>query len=90
MVGVGHHGYEHVEEDDHVAAGVHAKHQQRPEPCEVLHSGQFKIVETDQSKHSPEQGLESFKQTGEPSPDETSRVFSLAVVHVPKTIPFKI
>ena len=36
LVGGGHHSDQHVEQNDDVAAGVAAEHQQRPEPGEVL------------------------------------------------------
>ena len=36
LVGVGHHGDEHVEQHDDEAAAVDPKHQQRPEPRELL------------------------------------------------------
>ena len=38
LIGVAHHGDEHVEEDDDVAAWVDAEHQQSPEPSELLYS----------------------------------------------------
>ena len=36
LVGVGHHGDEHVEQHDDQAAAVDPEHQQRPEPRELL------------------------------------------------------
>ena len=36
LVGVGHHGDEHVEQHDDEAAAVDPEHQQRPEPRELL------------------------------------------------------
>ena len=38
LVGVGHHGDEHVEEDDDVTDGVEAEHEQGPKPGEFLYS----------------------------------------------------
>ena len=38
LVGVGHHGDQHVEQDDDVAHRVEAEHEQRPEPREFLYS----------------------------------------------------
>ena len=38
LIGVAHHGDEHVEEDDDVAAGVDTEHQQSPESSEFLYS----------------------------------------------------
>ena len=43
MIWVGHHGNEHVEQDDDVAAGVDTKHQQRPEPGELFDSWEIHI-----------------------------------------------
>ena len=38
LVGVGHHGDQHVEKDDDGADVVEAEHQQGPEPGEFLYS----------------------------------------------------
>ena len=38
LVGVGHHGDEHVEEDDDVTHGVETEHEQGPETGEFLYS----------------------------------------------------
>ena len=43
LVGVGHHGDQHIEQDDDVAGDVTAKHEQGPEPGEVLDASQLKI-----------------------------------------------
>ena len=54
LVGVGHHGNEHVEQHNDQAAAVDPEHQQRPEPCKILDPRELKISEVHQSKNCPE------------------------------------
>ena len=77
LVWVWHHGDEHVEEHDHVAAAVGPEHQQRPEPREVLHTRQLEVLEADEAEHRPEEGLQRLEEVGEAAPDEAGRVLVL-------------
>ena len=62
LVTVTHHGDQHVEEDDHVTAGVDPEHQQCPEPREVLHASQLEVVKTDEAEDRPEERLEGLEE----------------------------
>ena len=58
-----HHGDEEVEQDDDVDDGEGAEHDETPEPCELLDPGQLKVVQVDQAKGGPKQGLAGFPKT---------------------------
>ena len=60
LVGVVHHGDEEVEQDDDVDDGEGAEHDQAPEPRELLDPRQLKVVEVDEAKGRPKQGLAGF------------------------------
>ena len=57
MVRVGHHGDEHVEEYCEVTDAVASKHEQRPEPRELLDAGELELRKRDESEGSPEERL---------------------------------
>ncbi|PSN40406.1 hypothetical protein C0J52_19264 [Blattella germanica] len=54
LIGVVHHCYEEVEEDDNVDDRVCPKHQHAPETSEALDACQLKVVQVNQTKDSPE------------------------------------
>ena len=57
MVRVGHHRDKHVEEYYEVANAVAAKHEQCPEPRELLDAGELELRKRDESEGSPEERL---------------------------------
>ena len=59
-----HHGNEEVEERNNVDDGEGAKHDEAPEPRELLDPGQLKVVEIYQAEGRPEQSLTGFPQAG--------------------------
>ena len=63
LVGVVHHGDEEVEQDDDVDDGEGAEHDEAPEPRELLDARQLKVVEVDEAKRGPKQGLTCFPET---------------------------
>ena len=63
LVGVVHHGDEEIEQDDDVDDGEGAEHDEAPEPCELLDPGQLEVVQVDQAKGGPKQGLTCFPKT---------------------------
>ena len=79
LVGVVHHGNEEVEKHDNVDDGEGAKHDEAPEPRELLDPGQLKVVEIYQAEGRPEQSLTGFPQAGggnEPSVSSVSNNLS--------------
>ena len=60
-----HHGDEEVEQDDDVDDGEGAEHDEAPEPRELLDARQLKVVEVDEAKGGPEEGLSCLPQAGE-------------------------
>jgi len=58
-----HHGDQKVQEHDNIDDRVCPEHQHPPEPGEALDTSQLKVVQIDESKHSPEQCLSRLKQT---------------------------
>ena len=57
-----HHGDEEVEQDDDVDDGEGAEHDEAPEPRELLDARQLKVVEVDEAKRGPKQGLTCFPE----------------------------
>ena len=55
-----HHRDKQVEQDDDVDDGERAEHDQAPEPRELLDPRQLKVVEVDETKGRPKQGLAGF------------------------------
>jgi hypothetical protein len=49
-----HHGDQKVQENDNIDDRVSPEHQHSPEPGEALDTSQLKVVQIDESKHSPE------------------------------------
>jgi hypothetical protein len=49
-----HHGDQKVEKHDNIDDGVSPEHQHPPEPGKALYASQLKVVQIDESKHSPE------------------------------------
>ena len=58
-----HHGDEEIEQDDDVDDGEGAEHDEAPEPRELLDPGQLEVVQVDQAKGGPKQGLTCFPKT---------------------------
>lgn len=56
-VRVGHHGNQHVQQDDNVDHAVRAEHEQAPEAREALDAGQVERLQVDEAERSPEKGL---------------------------------
>ena len=63
LVGVVHHGDEQIEQDNDVDDGEGAKHDEAPEPGELLDPGELKVVQVNQAKGRPEQGLACLPKT---------------------------
>ena len=57
LIGVIHHGDEEIEKDDDVDNREASKHDQTPEPRELLDACQLKVVQIYQTKSSPKQSL---------------------------------
>ena len=88
MVRVWHHGYQHVEQNDHVYEGVDPEHQLGPELGELLDASELEVRQANEAEGAPEEGLQGLEQVGEPFPDQTggSAVPKLLVLTLPKHI----
>ena len=58
-----HHGNEKIEENNDVDDGEATKHDETPEPGELLDSSKFKVIQVYQTKSCPKQGLSCLPQT---------------------------
>ena len=63
LIGVVHHGNQEIEKDDDVDNREASKHDQSPEPGELLDSCQLEVVQIYQAKSGPEQCLRCLPQT---------------------------
>ena len=63
LIGVIHHGDQEIEKDDDVDDREASKHDQTPEPGELLDPCQLKVVQIYQTKGGPEQSLCCLPQT---------------------------
>ena len=70
LVRVGHHRNEHVQEYNEVANAVATKHEQCPEPRELLDARELELRERDESEGGPEQRLRCLEEIGEAAPNE--------------------
>ena len=79
MVRVGHHGDEHVEEYCEVTDAVASKHEQRPEPRELLDAGELELRKRDESEGSPEERLRCLEEVCEAAPNQARVAVVLSV-----------
>ena len=63
LIGVIHHGDQEIEKHDDVDNREASKHDQSPEPGELLDACQLKVVQIYQTKGGPEQSLRCLPQT---------------------------
>ncbi len=59
-----HHCDEKIEKNNNVDHREASKHDEGPEPRELFDTGQFKIVEIDESKGCPEESLARLPEAG--------------------------
>ena len=62
LIRTGHHGNQHVQQDDNVDNRIRSEHQKAPEARETLTAGQFKGLQIHQTEAGPKQRLRSFKE----------------------------
>ena len=79
LVRVGHHRNEHVQEYNEVAHAVAAKHEQCPEPRELLNPRELELRERDEPEGSPEERLRCLKEIGEAAPNKAGVAVVLRV-----------
>lgn len=61
LIRVGHHGDEHVEQNNDVDHGVRPKQQQAPKPRETLDPGEIERRQIHETETGPEERLRRFK-----------------------------